>query len=706
MRPRSSGILSAAAIAAGAVALLVTDAAMGIGLASAQGVAVRDSVTTPADSAAFRGNAAPSSASNRAASADSVAPAKTPSSPPAGLRFDVDPLRLEGKTTLRLQFRERWPADAFALPMPSEAWDRPVTLDAAVSLAGWRAPATDRTPVAGYLLLFGMPNAATAIAAPGTAADDPLLVSGWSEPNPRPVLAGPAELLAAPRSTLWWEEALLNRGTRPGPTESELLYEKGDFGLQQAGARFTAPGLGPGLAAAYTRRTSDGSDALLRATDTRYTAAMALPRRGTLHAWIEGDIATRRIEDATLDPLNGRIRAGEALLNDRSLALHAVERSGRWEHRFRAEAARSRHTGIEIDGTRERWEEPTWSLAEESRWRPSAGWLWMAAAHATGRTLRYRAGPANTSSGLLDIAFDETRTEGRAGIAVRRDSRRGRDGREWGADLVYDAREGDAGYLDARLHASVVAPRGSARIDLESTHERASWEDRLLPSRDRFFADVLVLPKPVRYTVSGDPSLRPRRLNGMVAAAAWRASRAMELTATGSARYLADDFGWNLSRFETPDTIVVEDRATLRGSGWVSHASFGADAKWGPIGFRALGWLRGGSSRQSPRAGSPPRAGLDASLHGAATFFRGDLPLRAGIEAHVTGRREGAIRAAGVALFDATLHADFGDAGVYLRVDDLFDRRPPSGLYEIATDAGVPTPGRRLRFGVVWNLLD
>ena len=706
-KTRTLGPAAAAAIVAGTFAALFAGATIPIGMSRAQGVALRDSVTVPADSVALHGTSAPSLPTGHSASADSVVRSATsPPAPPSGLHLDVDPLRLEGKTSLRLQFRERWPADAFALPLPSEAWERPVTLDAGVPLAGWRTAATDRTPVAGYLLLLGMPNAATAIAAPGASRNDPLLVSRWSEPTTRPVLEGPAELLAAPRPVLWWEEALLDRGARPGPTESALLYEKGDLGLQQVGARFTAPALGPGLAAAYTRRSSDGADALLRATDTRYAAVVALPRRGGLRAWIEGDVATRRIEDAELDASRGRIRAGEALLDDRSLALHAIQRAGVWEHRFRAEAARSRHTGIEIDGTRERWDEPTWTVAEESQWQPAAGWLWMAAARATGRTLRYRAGPANTPAGLLDVEFHGTRTEGRAGLAVRRDVRSGKRLREWGADLAYDAREGDLGFLDARLHASMTASRGSARLDIESTHERATWEDRLLPTRDRPFDDVVVLPKPVRYTVSGDPSLRPRRLNGAVATTAWRTSKSMEFTASGSARYLVDDFGWNLTRSETPDTIIVDDRATLRGSGWVSHASFGTAATLGPIGFRALGWLRGGSSRQSPHAGSLPRAGVDASVHGAAKFFRGDLPLRLGVEAHVVGRREGAIRAAATALFDATLHADFGDAGIYLRVDDLFDRCPPSGLYEIATDAGVPTAGRRLRFGVVWNLLD
>ncbi|MEK7315178.1 MAG: hypothetical protein AAB011_03280, partial [Candidatus Eisenbacteria bacterium] len=77
-----------------------------------------------------------------------------------------------------------------------------------------------------------------------------------------------------------------------------------------------------------------------------------------------------------------------------------------------------------------------------------------------------------------------------------------------------------------------------------------------------------------------------------------------------------------------------------------------------------------------------------------------------GVEAHVTGRRAAPIRAAATAVFAASIRADFTDAGLFLRFDDLFDRRPPSGLYEIATDTGVPAMGRRFRFGVVWHLLD
>jgi len=658
------------------------------GLATAEGLAPADSLAAFADS------------TGRAPSAPSRA---------RGARgeLDVDRLRLDGRTTIRRQLQGRWPAQAIEFPLPSEAWDRSVTLDAGVPLAGQATPATDRTAVSGFQLFFGLPNAATAIASPGASRNDPFLVSRWSTASPRPMMGGAAELLAAPRASLWWESALLDRGARPGPTESALLYEKGENGLQQVGVRFVAPSLEPGFAAAYTRRATDGVEAWWRATDTRYAIAVTLPRRGTLRAWIEGDLASRRIEESAIpDPALGRIRAGESLLDDRSLVLHLQQNGGGWEHRLRAEVARARHTGIEIDGVRQRWEEPSWTLGAESRWRPAPGWTWMAGARAGGRDLRYRAGPATTPIGPLDVAFGATRHEGRAGIAVRRDVARRGTSRSWGADLAYDAREGDRGMLDARLHASLLSRRGIARLDLESAHERATWEDRLLPERDRVFEDVVVMPKPVRYTASGEPSLRPRRMNGAVASALWHPRGGLEFSTSGSARYVADDFGWDLTRIETADTLLVLDRAALRGSGWTSHASLGTAATWRSISLRALGWMRGGSSRHSPRAGALPRAGLDASLDGAAVLFRGDLPLRFGVEAHLSGRRQAPIRAAATAVFDASIRADFTDAGLFLRLDDLFDRRPPSGLYEIATDAGVPTAGRRLRFGVVWHLLD
>lgn len=692
------GVLGLATI----VALL---AAAGAGRAEASVPSDSAAVFADTTGSASRMTAPPDSAS---APADSTGRAPAAPSRARGALgdLDVDRLRLDGRTSARLQFRERWPAQALELPLSGEAWDRLTTLDAGVPLAGQGTHATDRTPVSGFPLFLGLPNATTAIGSPGASRHDPFLVSRWSAASRRPVMESAAELLAAPRGTLWWEPALLERGERPGASESALLYEKGDRGLQQVGARFVVPSLGPGLAAAYTRRATDGAEAWWRATDTRYAVAMTLPRRGALRAWIEGDLASRRIEEGAPDPVLGRIRAGESLLEDRSLALSLQRSGGAWEHRMRAGVARAKHTGIEIDNVRQRWDEPSWTLGGESRWRPASGWTWMAVARAAGRDLRYRAGPSTTPLGPLDVSFRATRREGRAGIAVRRDATRLGTSRAWGADLVVDARESDRGMLDARLHASIVSRRGSARFDLESAHERATWEDRLLPERDRVFDDIVVLPKPVRYTTSGETSLRPRRLNGAVASALWHPASRLEFSASGSARYLADDFGWNLSRIETPDTIVVEDRAARRGSGWTSHASLGAAATWRSFNLRALGWMRGGSSRLSPRGGSLPRAGLDASLDGAAILFRGDLPLRFGVEGHLSGPRQASIRSAATTLFDASIRADFTDAGLFLRVDDLFDRRPPSGLYEIATDAGVPTAGRRLRFGVVWHLLD
>ncbi len=620
--------------------------------------------------------------------------------------LDLDRLRRDGRTSARLQLEERWAIQVLELPLPGEGWDQLSTPDAGVPLLAGRAHATDRTPVSGFPLYFGLPNAATAIGSPGPSRSDPFLVSGWGTALTRAPMEGAAELLASPRASLWWEPALLDRGATLGATESALLYEKGDDGLQQVGARFVMPSLGPGLAAAYTRRATDGAEAWWRATDMRYAAAVLLPWHGALRGWVEGDLASRRIEDAAPDPDVVRTRAGESMLEDRSLAVHLLRSAGTWEHRMRAGVARAKHTGIEIDGVRKRWDEPSWTIGGESRWRPAADWLWIGALHATGRDLRYRAGPATTPTGPLDISIRETWREGRAGLAVRHDVARHGTTRSWGADIAYDARENDRGMLDARLHASLLSRRGSARLDLESAHERATGEDLLLPERDRIYEDVVVLPKPVRYTESGDPTLRPRRLNGAVASAHWRPPGRMELSASGSARHIVDDFGWDLSRIETADSIFVEDRATRRGSGWTSHASVGAAAAWRSISLRALGWMRGGSSRLSPRGGAPPRAGLDASLEGAAILFRGDLPLRFGVEAHVTGRRVAPIQAAATAVFAASIRADFTDAGLFLRLDDLFDRRPPSGLYEIATDTGVPTTGRRFRFGVVWHLLD
>lgn len=690
--------------------VLATSARAAAPAADSAAVAADSSRAAPAAPA----SAVPAPAAARTAADSSRAPgdstaARAPvTEPPRDPRgdLDVDQIRFDGRGTPARQFEGRWPANAVDLPFAGAAYTTPFTLDAAVPLGGWRAHTTDRTVVSGFPLTFGSPNAATSIGSPGYAENDPFLVTAWRAAAPRPPMGGPAELLAQPSPTLWWEPALRDRKSGEGAMSSALLYEKGAFGLEQAGVRFTAPSFGPGIAGAYTWRTSDGEGAFLRAVDARYSVAVDLPGMLGLTGRVEGDLAYRRIEEARPDPVEERVPAGEALLDDRRLGLHLERRGRAWEHVFTGEVTRAKHTSIDVDSARERWMEPTWSAGATSTWRPALGWTWIATGRVTGRSFQARVGPSTTPSGSIDTEFATTRAEGRAGLAVRHESLRGRASRSWSADVAYDARDKDLGFLDARLGVAAASPRGIAQLDLESSHQRATWEDRLFPSRDRTFADDLVLPKAVRYSVYADPTLVPRRLNGGSARAVWRAGPGFELGATGSARYVSNDFGWTLSRSESVDSIFVVDHAAAYGSGWASHASLSTVSSWRGIKLLALGWMQGGPARLAPQAGSPPRRGAEASLEGSRAFFQGDLPLRLGLDAHVAGKRDGAIRAPSAAVFDASLCADFVNAGVYLRVDDVFDRRAPSGAYEIATDTGVPTLGRRFRFGVVWNLMD
>ncbi len=694
--------------ASGSVArALAVAVAAAVGMGATRAPVHAAEVAAAVDSVLVRGvGQADSLASGGAPSDSFTTPGASPRPEALAPAVDADRLRLDGRTSAREQLRECWPAMAADLPLTSKAFDSPVSLDAGVPFASWRTSATDRTPVSGFLLSFGVPNAATTIGGPGPPENDPFLVTRWTSPRARGPMKGAAELVAAPSPTLWWEPSLREGASRASPTTSAVLYEKGEGGLEQVGARFASTTLGPGFAGAYTRRAADGSGALLRASEVRYATAMALPRRGAWRGWIDADIATRRVESAGEHPTDGRVFLTEALADDRRIGLHLDRRSGALEKRFLVATSRAKHTGIDVRGARERWSEPTTEAEGVVAWSPSPGWTWLATARGIRRSFHYRAGPAPTVTGSVDLESRGTLAEARAGLGVRHERAEAGATRSWSADLAYDTREGDRGALDARLGGAMEGRRGAFRLDLESAHQRATLEDRFFPMRDDYFEDVLVLPKTVRYASSGNRALQPRKLNGVVAAGAWRPGRALELSATGSVRYVVDDFGWNLSRRETADTIFVDDRAVVRGSGWRSHASAGIALSWQSIRWRALGWVQGGSEALSPRGGSMPRAGGDASLDVAAVLFHGDLPLRFGIDAHLTGARQAPIDAPAIALFDASLRADFTDAGLFLRVEDLFDRRPPSGLYEIATDAGVPTAGRRFRFGVVWQLLD
>jgi hypothetical protein len=183
-------------------------------------------------------------------------------------------------------------------------------------------------------------------------------------------------------------------------------------------------------------------------------------------------------------------------------------------------------------------------------------------------------------------------------------------------------------------------------------------------------------------------------------------ARGLTIAASGALRHVTGDFGWDLSRIETPDTIHVSLRARERGNGWLSHATLALDLDRGPLRARAVGWMRGGPDRLSPRAGSPPRRALDAEIAAHATIFEGELPAWVALSAHALGPRRGLVRSPAEVTWDAALRLDFGAAGVFIECRDLFDRGLGSGAYDGEAGVAEPLPGRTVHFGAVWNLFD
>jgi len=274
-----------------------------------------------------------------------------------------------------------------------------------------------------------------------------------------------------------------------------------------------------------------------------------------------------------------------------------------------------------------------------------------------------------------------------------------------GIDAAYDARETQSGFLDARASLWGGGERTRGRIDVESAHDRPSWIDLLTPATSHsFVAPATFLPS--ELIRSGDPTLRPRRLTGGVGSLGLTVAHGFDLTLSGSYRRVTDDFGWDVTADSTGGALTVSSVARRRGSGWLSHGGLGWEFQRGPFRTRGLGWIRGGPDSLSPQAGSPPRRALDARAEVRAVLFQGDLPLRLGIESHARGPRRGLIREAGQVTWDGTLSADFGSAGAYLRIQDLFDRGPGSAIWDPAVPSGARMPGRIFQAGVVWNLLD
>ncbi|HEX5031159.1 MAG TPA: hypothetical protein VFX78_06855, partial [Candidatus Eisenbacteria bacterium] len=163
---------------------------------------------------------------------------------------------------------------------------------------------------------------------------------------------------------------------------------------------------------------------------------------------------------------------------------------------------------------------------------------------------------------------------------------------------------------------------------------------------------------------------------------------------------------WTLTRVATPETLLVDTRAAVRGSGWVSYLGTGLRARTGPARWRAFGWARGGPDDLGPRSGVVPRVGADVAADIRVTFFQGDLPLELGVRGHALGRSHGTIEAAGSFTADLALRADFGPAGGFLEMMNVFDRAVPSSVMELSTGEATPLPGRAFHLGLVWYLFD
>ncbi|HXL14614.1 MAG TPA: hypothetical protein VN972_00900, partial [Methylomirabilota bacterium] len=327
-------------------------------------------------------------------------------------------------------------------------------------------------------------------------------------------------------------------------------------------------------------------------------------------------------------------------------------------------------------------------------WHPARSLTWIGSVEAASRKVVYRAGSLP--------AFEPRRGEARARLGSR--YALGSSGGV-GIDAAYDMRETQPGFLDARASLWGNASLARGRIDVESAHERPSWVDLLTPAtRDTFYSPSTFFQTDLSR--AGDPTIRPRRLTGALGSVGLTPIRGLELELSGSYRRVTRDFGWNVSADTVAGVYEVSSLAGERGSGWLSHAALGWEYRRGAIRARGVGWIRGGPDSLSPQSGSPPRRALDAALELRAILFKGDLPLRFGVESHARGSRRGLIRESGRVTWDGTLSADFGAAGVYLRVRDVFDQRPGSAIWDPAAPSGAPLPGRTFQAGVAWSLLD
>jgi len=565
----------------------------------------------------------------------------------------------------------------------------PIRLEG-VSNAAERA--TDEPLLGSVELGWGAPWLAFALNDPRTDATETLdLDSLRVIPEPETFLA-PGEAVARPEPVgpaFPRAEADTARG---GTARTTLVYRRGSGDAQLTGIRFLTSMFRHTIYASYTRNQANGWAPLDRALAGRYALRAELGRAASHRLELEGLIYERSIRDSV---------GGASEWDRRHLALRAARYGARSSDRWQIRIGSGKETWIISPdafapeaGSRERWEFPTIAANALFSWSPTRALTWIGSVEGASRKVVYRADSLP--------AFEPRRGEARGHVGSRLAL-----GASAGAgiDAAYDVRETQSGFLDARASLWGSAEGARGRIDVESVHDRPSWVDLLTPATlHTFFSPSTFLQTDLSR--AGDPSIRPRRLTGALASAGMTPIRGFDVEVSGSYRRVTHDFGWNVSADTVGGVYQVSSLAGERGSGWLSHAALGWEFRRGPIRARGVGWIRGGPDSLSPQSGSPPRRALDAALELRAILFKGDLPLRFGVESHARGPRRGLIREPGRVTWDGTLSADFGAAGVYLRVRDVFDQRPGSAIWDPAAPSGAPLPGRTFQAGVAWSLWD
>jgi hypothetical protein len=634
-------------------------------------------------------------------------PPSGPPGPPAppdtlGVLVRADVERKRGVLHVSELFEGRRPVWVETLPAAAPRFGAPLLVDSGTPVVLDPAPiaaerATDRTTIADFTHLgpgtgfvLGVPGLATSSRVPeteGLDAFDVVAVDSSLAPGP---FRSAGAMLARPQAVPYTALAMPDP-PQPYRVRSALLYRKGAGNLLDTAARFSSPLFAHGIAGSYVRHASDELSPFQGTLSTRYDLAIGLTRGGALRSWVEGHLFKMRLEVAN-DTSSGFLPPDRerAEWSAREAALHTLWTGGPFTATAMLRAGEANATQVGYGGERERWEFP--DLDAEAHVSVQGAGAWTGSIDLTGAKRR-------ASFRSEEASFDPVVRSGRASAGIRNAGERG----GIAADFAADFREGDATLFDGRVSAWGERGRARFRLDAESAHERPTFVDLLTPARidtlGSLGTSTLVLSR------GGNPDLRARALRGVLGEAAWSAG-ASELTAFGSVRRVAGDFGWDATRAVSGDTLFVTDAARERGDGWVWLGAAGGRTVLGPLTARGLAWVRGGTPGLSPQAGSPPKAGIDASLGLRASFFQGDLPLELEVLAHAYGPRHGIVEAPGIATWDARLHTDFGSAGLFLTVTNLLDANVPSAVPRIDTGVAAPLPGRALTAGVVWYILD